>query len=185
MTPQPSEPQKKRSVLVILLIVGAVVFGCCIVGGILSAIAVPNFMRYQSRAKQSEAKITLKAMLTAERALYAEKNVYSENAADVAFEPMSTRYVCVLSANGAPVGNAPNAATLAAAALAHVSPPIGVVGQCPKCEFTGACAGNIDNDPELDVWSISTGVRTGAHGETITAGTPYNDFSDITDSPGE
>jgi type IV pilus assembly protein PilA len=185
MTPAPAAPQKKMSVVVIVVIVLAVLGGCCGITGILAAIAIPNFIKYQSRAKQSEAKVTLKQLLTAERSVYAEKNVYSENAGEIAFSPLSTRYVCVLDASGAPVGSAPNAAELAAAARARVGSPLGVSGPCPKCEFTGACAGNIDNDPEIDVWSISTGVRTGAHGQTITAGTPYNDFSDLTDSPGD
>ena len=45
--------------------------------GILAAIAIPNFIKFQARSKQSEAKSNSKAMFTAEKAFFAEKDRYS------------------------------------------------------------------------------------------------------------
>lgn len=47
--------------------------------GILSAIAVPNYTRFQMKAKQSEAKSTLGAMYMAQKAYFNEYNAYRSN----------------------------------------------------------------------------------------------------------
>ncbi|MBN1962877.1 MAG: prepilin-type N-terminal cleavage/methylation domain-containing protein [Deltaproteobacteria bacterium] len=44
--------------------------------GILAAIAIPNFAKFQNRAKQSEAKANLKAFFTSAKANYAERSTY-------------------------------------------------------------------------------------------------------------
>ena len=56
--------------LVELMIVVAII-------GILSAVAIPNYQRYQSRARQSEAKINLSAINTAESAYIVDAGSYS------------------------------------------------------------------------------------------------------------
>ena len=45
--------------------------------GVLSAIAVPNFKKYQAKAKQSEAKIQLAAMYTTEVGSMADYDSYA------------------------------------------------------------------------------------------------------------
>ena len=45
--------------------------------GILSAIAIPNYQRYQSRSRQSEAKVDLSSTYTAEQGFYAEMGTFS------------------------------------------------------------------------------------------------------------
>lgn len=44
--------------------------------GILAAIAIPNFIRFQLRAKQSEAKIILRSLSTSEEATFADSEKY-------------------------------------------------------------------------------------------------------------
>jgi prepilin-type N-terminal cleavage/methylation domain-containing protein len=44
--------------------------------GILAAIAIPNFIKFQARSKQSEAKSNLKSIFTAERSFFQEKDRY-------------------------------------------------------------------------------------------------------------
>jgi type IV pilus assembly protein PilA len=55
--------------------------------GILAAIAIPNFLRFQSRAKQAEAKTNLKAIFSGQRARYAEHDAYSTKMGEIGFAP--------------------------------------------------------------------------------------------------
>lgn len=55
--------------------------------GILAAIAVPNFQRFQAKARQSEAQANLGALYSAEKAFFAEWNNYFADFRDVGFAP--------------------------------------------------------------------------------------------------
>ena len=59
----------KGFTLIELMIVVAII-------GILAAIAIPNFSRFQARAKQSEVKTNLKAIYTAKTSNFAEKDTF-------------------------------------------------------------------------------------------------------------
>jgi type IV pilus assembly protein PilA len=72
--------QKKGFTLIELMIVVAII-------GILAAIAIPNFIRFQARSKQGEAKSNLKALFTAQRSFYQEKDRYVDNVRDIGFSP--------------------------------------------------------------------------------------------------
>src|SRR6516162_3258833 len=66
--------------LIELMIVVAII-------GILAAIAIPNFIRFQARSKQSEAKTNLKAAFTGQRSFFGERDAYSPFAANIGFAP--------------------------------------------------------------------------------------------------
>ena len=55
--------------------------------GILVAIAAPNFSRYQSKARQSEAKIALSAVFGAEKSFYSEYSSYIGGMDAVGYAP--------------------------------------------------------------------------------------------------
>jgi len=55
--------------------------------GILASIAIPNFIRFQARSKQSEVKSGLKAFFVSERAYFADHEGYSSNIYSVGFQP--------------------------------------------------------------------------------------------------
>lgn len=51
---------------------------------------------------------------------------------------------------------------------------LGVEGTCPDCQLTVACIGDLDDDADVDVWTIATKDRPGA-----ARGTPLNFVSDL------
>jgi type IV pilus assembly protein PilA len=66
--------------LVELMVVVAII-------GILATIAVPNFQKFQAKAKQSSAKSELTGIYTAEKAFYAEYNQFGANLCGVGYVP--------------------------------------------------------------------------------------------------
>src|SRR5205085_2912765 len=66
--------------LVELMVVVAII-------GLLSAVAVPNFKKYQAKAKVSEAKLQLSALYTAETAFFSDYNIYHNCLAYMGFDP--------------------------------------------------------------------------------------------------
>lgn len=109
---------EKGFTLIELMIVVAII-------GILAAIAIPNFMRYQAKAKQSEAKINLGAIYTSEVTYHAEKDEYGKiTDLDWALAGTSAkRYTFYVSDESA-------------------------------TNFNAYASGNIDNDPVADVWRM-------------------------------
>jgi len=72
--------QHKGFTLIELMIVVAII-------GILAALAIPNFIRFQARSKQSEVKANLKSAFTAEKAYYQEHDEYSSCIRKIGFSP--------------------------------------------------------------------------------------------------
>ncbi|WNG34522.1 prepilin-type N-terminal cleavage/methylation domain-containing protein [Archangium violaceum] len=78
--------------LIELMIVVAII-------GILAAIAIPNFIKFQARSKQGEAKANLKAWFTTERAFLQEKDRYEEDIKIIGYAPeRGNRYAYWFSA---------------------------------------------------------------------------------------
>lgn len=47
--------------------------------GLISALAIPNFLRYQARARRSEAWVNVASIVRAQKSLFAERNAYHDS----------------------------------------------------------------------------------------------------------
>lgn len=109
--------------------------------GILAAIAIPNFLRFQAKAKQSEAKANLKAFYASAKAHFSEQNTYECGACD--YRPESQPLYSINFVNGG------------AFVLGRADCPgfAGIEAQSVNA-FTATADGNIDTDPTCDWWRI-------------------------------
>jgi type IV pilus assembly protein PilA len=69
--------------LIELMIVVAII-------GILAAIAIPNFLKFQCKSKQSEAKTNLSGIFTAEKSFFGEYNTYGTDLISINWQPDGT-----------------------------------------------------------------------------------------------
>lgn len=104
--------------LIELMIVVAIV-------GILAAIAIPNYFRYQAKTRQAEAKINLGNIATSQCAYFGEHQTYTAARQDLIWGPEGKTIYAYSIDNGADA--------------AH---------------YTARARGNIDIDPAVDVWVI-------------------------------
>ena len=155
--------------LIELMIVVAII-------GILAAIAIPNFIKFQARSKQGEAKANLKAWFTTQRAFLQEKDRYDEDLRVIGYSPeRGNRYAyyfsqtntcevrdtsvstptvsnCIQVDTGKFKGStaAPVAKTLGSLSFSTTGgndpKNPGISGSCPGCNIAGYAAGNVDNE---------------------------------------
>lgn len=158
--------REKGFTLIELMIVVAIL-------GILAAIAIPNFMRFQAKSKQSEAKSNLGAIGTTAEAFRSESDTYIATPTALGWAPQgSTRYGYFYHAtgvdpDGAGVGVAagvPITAGNCAAAQAGTAPGVAVAATATT--FDAAAQGDVDTDATCDIW---------LYDETRTLTNPTND----------
>ena len=135
--------------LIELMIVVAII-------GILAAIAIPNFMTYQAKARQSEAKVNLGGIFTAATStMIAQYGTYDiVNINNLGFMLSGTpRYSYWFTVSGA-AGVIPGGSTVTTPCNVTVA-PAGVAATATT--FTAAAKGNADGDATCDVWTIDDG----------------------------
>jgi type IV pilus assembly protein PilA len=189
--------KKRGFTLIELMIVVAII-------GILAAIAIPNFIKFQARSKQGEVKTNLKSAFTAEKSYYAEHDVYASLGA-VGFAPEQGNRYAYFGTSGCTSGTwaRPGATagsydcvsqdTVRFQTGAFPVPPgssakIGLQNTCPTCQYGISAAGNVDNDSKSDEWFIATDQSTGftsgggcnAENATGTGGVPMFTQNDVT-----
>lgn len=160
--------------LVELMVVVAII-------GILAAIAVPNFQRFTAKAKQTEAKSSLSALYSAEKAFSGEWNAFFTDFRNIGYQPTGNiRYRHGFGAAGqaCPAGYVGSGVAAAGTATNYNTSVAGVckVGSNTYCteittpidpgslgtgstvtapdKFIAEARGDIDGDPTVDAWSL-------------------------------
>ena len=163
---------QKGFTLIELMIVVAII-------GILAAIAIPNFLSYQARARQAEAKTNLGGLYVAEVAFFGDQGEFG-NFVQIGFTLGSvsngTCQVCrytyriPASSSATVIGTAATATTITGTTTPNTEngtvPSVNTGGT-----FTVTAAGNIDSDATVDQWHVSdakTGFPQGADQNDVT-----------------
>jgi type IV pilus assembly protein PilA len=153
---------EKGFTLIELMIVVAII-------GILAAIAIPNFLQYQSRSRQAEARTNLGGIFVAETSYLADNGRYgSFQETGFTLAGVTNRYTYRSPANGGAAGSAAaqgvdmfntNAGSAAAGGVTVGAGAVvtgAVVGAAGvPAQFTATASGNIDGDGTLDQWHVN------------------------------
>jgi len=150
--------------------------------GILAAIAVPNFRKFQAKARQSEAKTNLGAIYSSTKAFHAEWLTYFEDFRDIGFSPegelnfevgfltavattpanYSGPSMAGATATDFTTGSGAVCGTVAVPVMDCALLPVlgGAVrllqaSSAAAMTFTAAASGGIDDDPTIDDWTIN------------------------------
>lgn len=134
--------RKSGFTLIELMIVVAII-------GILASIAIPNFLKFQAKAKQAEAKANLGSLFTAMIAYYAEYTTYPGDIGAVGligWEPQfGTKYGYYVGSDvllPQDLGADVVACTVAVTTVTQEA-------------FTLIACGNVDKDTTVDEWSFT------------------------------
>ncbi len=132
--------------------------------GILAAVALPNYFRYQGKARQSEAIFSLSNIFTAEITYAGEQGRFgSFNEIGFIFRGSNNRYTYRSPAPGGTAGSSdtPNVDVINAG-IGTTTPdntitPSGasLVGGGTPAAFTATATGNIDRDGDIDQWHVN------------------------------
>jgi type IV pilus assembly protein PilA len=133
--------------LIELMIVVAII-------GILAAIAIPNFLRFQLKAKSSEGKTNLAAIRTSEESYYSEFGVYVSALVTPTAYGANQKVVFDNSVtNGADAGFD----RLGWAPEGYVFFNYAIGANAAFSQFTATCSADIDADGTPQVWAYTKG----------------------------
>ena len=136
---------KKGFTLIELMIVVAII-------GILAAIAIPDFLKFQAKAKQSEAKQNLGAVFTCQVAYFGENNTYAGGVSAFTlmnWQPEGQTMYTYMAATHRIINS--KGVTCTTGAIASAS---------SGTQFTVHAAANVDNDTTCDCWWIDQAKNT-------------------------
>lgn len=189
-----AEPKSRSWKKILPWVLGLLLCPCL---GVLAVGLSPPWQRFPTRAKQSECQVNLKMLMVGERV---RQRGYTTQFVQLEQNPVrGNLYAYFLGPgpledrSGEQVSGTQEAQGVGVDTWTHkelkpitlaqlpeeVARSVGVTGQCPEaCDVTLVCAGNIDRDDTLDIWSISSKERIGPDGQTYPPFEPMNHQDD-------
>lgn len=134
--------QLKGDGLALAAIIIGSIFTVIAVIGMLAAIAIPNFIKFQARSKQTEAKANLRAIYTA------SMSTPGASFADIGFSPEPRRRYTYFYGEDA--------------LQADLGGPYSLPEDLPE-GVKAVAVGNVDNDDTLDVWMLQEDGSVTSH----------------------
>jgi type IV pilus assembly protein PilA len=153
--------KKQGFTLIELMIVVAII-------GILAAIAIPNFLRFQLRSKASEGKINLAGIRTAQESYYAEVGSYAAWSDVPASLPAQNRTAWGVTCPQPPDSTSPTICLLGWEPEGDIYFQYRVQTNANNSAFFGEAQSDIDADGMVNVWGID---RVNLVGSTAGPGT--------------
>ncbi len=141
---------KKREgfTLIELMIVVAII-------GILAAIAIPNFIKFQLRSKASEGKINLAAIRTAQESFFAEVGTYFSWSATPSSAPGQVKAAFASACSIPPSSSAPGFCFIGWEPEGDVFYQYAVNTNTSGNQFFADAQSDIDGDGNVNIWGIS------------------------------
>ena len=130
--------------------------------GILAAIAIPNFLKYQAKSRQAEAKINLGGIFVAETSYFGELARYGSFAeVGFALAGSTNRYTYRSGAGGVAGGGNGNSAGVDTinAGVGGVQAEGTPAALNSANGFTATAAAQLDTDTVLDQWHVNNAKR--------------------------
>lgn len=112
--------------------------------GMGAAIAIPNFLKFQAKAKQSEVRMELRKVHTMQKAYHSENGQYAKSFGDLGFETDTSRYYSYFLGDE----------VKGAAKLTRSDLPADIQPTSDEGGYLVIGAGNLDSDPTLDIWVV-------------------------------
>jgi type IV pilus assembly protein PilA len=129
--------------------------------GIVAALAVPNYLRYQGQTRQGEAKTNLGAIFVAETAYYSEQTRYGTfSEIGYALAGGRNRYAYRVGA-GTTAGIDLIIPQFGADPGPNTISPAGITAP-PIAGFTATATANLDADATIDMWHVND-LKEGLH----------------------
>ena len=139
---------QKGFTLIELMIVVAII-------GILAAIAIPNFLRYQAKSRQSEAKTNLSAIFVSETAYFGEQGRYGDTTQIGYTLAGNTNRYWYRTATTDTSGTQTGVIFLASPLTVPDPGDNAVAAASSTTGFTATAQGNIDGDTSIDRWMVN------------------------------
>lgn len=135
---------------------------------ILATLAIPSFLTYQAKARQSEAKVNLGAIFTTASAIFADGSLtvtgyLPQTLSQLGFMPTETpsySYWYAIDGGSPPVApgtptRIPGSASGSLGLCDRSTPPDTITVGAGSTGFTAGAKGQIDSDPLCDEWLIN------------------------------
>jgi len=162
----------KGFTLIELMIVVAII-------GILAAIAIPNFLRFQLKSKSSEGKVNIAAIRTAEESYIAEFGVYVPTVASPIVAATTSKVPFVDGCGGPPAVNCFDTLGWAPEGQVFFQYQVDVGAAANSSAYTIAATADIDGDTIPQVWGYVkpvtgtlAGIASTLNAACVAAGLP-------------